>query len=75
METEGLVMAAQSQATFTNCIKANICHQACSVQCQLCIGIETIYHILSGCTVINNNNNIYNNNKIIITSYQVAIEL
>ena len=30
IEAEGLVMAAQNQAIFTNCIKANICHQACS---------------------------------------------
>jgi len=35
-ETEGLVMAAENQAISTNCIKANIYHQACSAQCRLC---------------------------------------
>jgi len=46
-------MAAQNQAISTNCIKANIHHQACSAQCGLCrSSLETVDHILSSCTVI-----------------------
>ena len=45
-KTEGLIMAAQSQAISTNCIKINIFHQPGSAQCCLFgLDVESVDHI------------------------------
>ena len=50
-ETEGMIMAAQSQSLKTNAIKARIDKSREDAKCRMCNEKEeTIHHIVSGCS-------------------------
>ena len=50
-ETEGMIMAAQSQSLRTNAIKARIDKSREDAKCRMCSEKdETIHHIVSGCS-------------------------
>ena len=52
-ETEGFILAAQDQCLFTRNYQANILKNGADPKCRFCdTAVETIDHIISGCSVL-----------------------
>ena len=75
--TEATIFAIQEQAVTTNYIKKNIHKNSLTDKCRLCTSsIETIHHIISGCTVLAKTEYIKRHNNVAKEVYiKIAEEL
>ena len=64
-ETEGFTVVAQDQSLFTKNFQANIFHNGADPRCRFCnTSIETIGHLISGCTILAPNEDTNRHNRV-----------
>eukprot|EP00795_Rhopilema_esculentum_P016353 gene16353-biopygen5591 len=63
--TEGFILAAQDQSLFTRNYQANVLHNEANEKCRFCEEkVETIDHLVSGCSVLTPNEYKYRHDRI-----------